>query len=107
MTSYDYDVTIMGHDYEDGEWASDQVPIRVGFGEDLGYAASSYDDAVAFVLGITEEQALEWERMSGCNGLDIVIYKEEHVDGQYTGNFDVVGQYSWIGTTRTDDYKDD
>lgn len=97
--TYDYCVAIMGRNYDEecGEWSPDLKIIRIGFGEEPSYVFDSYERAVEFVEAIKSEQALEWERICGCSGLDIAIYEELVVDNTYTGDFSECGCYAWVG----------
>ena len=46
---------------------------------------------------ITAEQALEWERQTECNGLDIVIFADPTADWVYELAFRELGFAEWIG----------
>lgn len=91
MAEYDYCVTVTGDNFIDGEWAYEHELV-------CDIPMDSESEAVEYLLSITKEQALEWERESGRNGLDIVVYADE-VDesGVYTFEFHVAATCEWIG----------
>ena len=96
---YDYCVAVLGRNYNEeyGEWDMDLHIIRLGFGKEPYFNFDSYEKAVEFVESITPEQALEWARIRGCDGLDVAIYEEPVINNTYTGDFCDVGNYAWIG----------
>ena len=88
---WDYTVVIQGQDYEDGQWGDEHYHV-----EDVG--CGSLGEAISFVESVTPEQALEWERRSGCNGLDICVFADEvEEDGTYSLEFEVVTESNWVG----------
>lgn len=70
MAIYEYSVHVMGDCYINGNWAYDFFHL-------CDIPMGSESEAVEYLLGITKEQALEWERNSESNGLYIVAYADE------------------------------
>ena len=92
--TYVYTVEVMGCDFIDSEWSDEHEFVC-----DIHFDTEK--EAVDFLFGITKEQALEWERRSRCNGLDVVIFADPVMDdGTYELGFHVVGEYEWIGADR-------
>ena len=87
---YEYWVTIDGDDFdfECEEWCGCNKRI-----EDICF--DTYDEARSFVLGITKEQAVSYEKKAGTNSLDITVYKETVIDGHYD-DVCAVGFADWI-----------
>lgn len=101
----EYWVTITGDNYDSeyDEWLGDGAMVAQRcFG--------TYDDAKAFVRGMTPEQALYWEDRAGTNGLCLGIHKFEVADGCYERCHDL-GTADWIGDRYNGDdfwdYKED
>lgn len=89
--TYDYTVAIQGNDFiPDYGWADERYPLKE---ESFG----TYEEACEFVRSITPEQALEWERETDCNGLDIVIFADPVIDWMYELSFKELGCCEWIG----------
>ena len=90
-TTYEYNVMISGNDYiPDYGWADEHYHLK-------DECFDTYEEACEFVRGITKEQALEWERETGCNGLDIVIFADPLIDWMYELSFETLGFCEWIG----------
>jgi hypothetical protein len=89
--TYDYTVVIQGNDYDpDYGWADEHYHLK-------DESFDTYEEACEFVRGITPEQALEWERETECNGLDIVIFADPLIDWMYELSFEALGFCEWIG----------
>lgn len=91
--TYDYMVAIQGNDYdfEYDCWEDEHYHLK-------DVLCDSYEEACEFLRSITPEQALEWERQTKCNGLDITIFADPVLpDGTYELAFTVVGECEWIG----------
>lgn len=88
---YTYSVMISGNDYDpDYGWADEHYVLKTeGF--------DTYREACEFVRSITAEQALEWERQTECNGLDIVIFADPAADWVYELASKELGYAEWIG----------
>lgn len=94
-TIYEFTVQINGNDYDpDYGWADEHYTLKEE-------TFDTYEEACEFLRGITPEQALEWERETDCNGLDVVIWKDELVGssivGWNYGDSAIVGESEWIG----------
>lgn len=89
--TYDYTIAVHGNDFIDGEWADEHYHV-------CDIPVDSKEKAIRYLRGITKEQALEWERESECNALDIIVFADE-VDeyGFYTLMFNIVATCEWIG----------
>lgn len=89
---YEYTVVIQGNDFiPDYGWADEHYHLDDALFDTL-------EEAREFVRSITPEQALEWERMTDCNGLDVVIFADPVLpDGTYELGFEIVGECEWIG----------
>jgi len=91
--TYDYMVVIQGNDYdfEYDCWEDEHYHLK-------DVLCDSYEEACEFLRSITPEQALEWERQTECNGLDIIIIADTVLpDGTDELDFIVVGECEWIG----------
>jgi hypothetical protein len=89
---YGYCAVIQGNDWsEDDGWAEEHA-----FVQDVPLADERL--AIQFLRGITPEQALRWERESGCNALDIIVVRDEVSHGMPTYGFEVVATCEWIGS---------
>lgn len=91
--TYDYTVAIQGNDYdfEDDSWYGEHYHLK-------DVPCDSYEEACEYLRSITPEQALEWERQTKCNGLDITIFADPVLpDGTYELDFSIVGECEWIG----------
>ena len=88
---WDYTVVVQGKNYAGGEWAEGTEHIK-------DVAADTLGEAVGFLESVTPEMALEWERSSGCNGLDVSVFADEVDDNNvYTMEFVVVAESFWVG----------
>lgn len=92
--TYGYTVSIQGNDYEpDYGWSDEHYHLK-----DVPF--DSYEEACEFLRSITPEQALDWERQTECNGLDIIILVDFILpDGthDYSHGFTMIGECEWIG----------
>lgn len=93
--AYDYTVQINGCDFDFDEecWYDEHYTVKEVVFDTL-------EEAQEFVRGITAKQALEWERETKCNGLDVVIWKDElngNQLGWHYGDSIVVGEREFIG----------
>lgn len=88
---HEYWVTITGDNYDSEyeEWLGDGEMVAER-------CFDTYEDAKAFVRGMTPEQALYWEDMAGTNGLCLAIYDEKVVNGHYDDTTGM-GAADWIG----------
>lgn len=95
-TIYEYTVQINGcdFDFEDKSWCDEHYTLKE---EVFGTLEHAQD----FVNSITAEQVLEYEQATNCNGLDVVIWKEEltgNCFGWHYGDSVVVGEKEWVGS---------
>lgn len=90
--TYDYTVAIHGNDYDpEYGWSDEHYHLK-------DVACDSYEEACEFLRNITQEQAIEWERQTKCNALDILIFADPVLpDGTYEIDFKIVGECEWIG----------
>ena len=95
MSAYDYTIEVRGNDWSAEEgWSDEHYHV-------CDIPMDSPEEAILHLLAITKEQALEWERESGCNGLDIVVFADEvNEDGVHTYEFNIVAECEWIGDGR-------
>lgn len=98
MSSYDYTVIVRGNDWsEEYGWADEHYHV-------CDIPMGSIEEAILYLLYITKEQALEWERESECNGLDVLVLADEvNEDGASTHGFNIaniVAECEWIGDGR-------
>lgn len=95
-TIYEYTVQINGcdFDFEDMCWCDEHYTVKEAVFDTL-------DEAKDFVNSITPEQVIEYERQTECNGLDVVIWKDELVGidnvGWHYGDSTVVGEKEFVG----------
>lgn len=91
---WDYTVVIQGQDYVEGVWGDEHHHV-----DDI--ACDSLGEAIARLESVTPGQALEWERLAGCNGLDICVFADEVLDGgSYGMEFAIVAESQWVGGQR-------
>lgn len=92
VVSYDYTVQINGCDFDFDEkcWFDEHHTVTE-------FVFDTLEEAQKFVRSITAEQALEWERQSDCNGLDVLIYKDEVLEGGNYDDFEIVGEREFVG----------
>lgn len=91
----DYTVVVQGNDWSAEEgWAAEHYHV-------CDIPMDSEEEAILFLLGITKEQALEWERESECNGLDVCVFADEvDENGVHAYGFNIVASCEWIGDGR-------
>ena len=90
--TYDYTVQINGcdFDFEDKCWCDEHYTLKE-------IVFDTLEQAQEFVRSITAEQALEWERETNCNGLDVLIFKDEVLEGGNYDDFEIVGEREFVG----------
>lgn len=95
VAEYDYTIEVRGNDWSAEEgWAPEHYHI-------CEIPMDGMNEAILYLLNITKEQALEWERKSRCNGVDILVFADEvDENGVYTLEFNVVAECEWIGDGR-------
>lgn len=57
----------------------------------------TFEQAQEFVRSITAKQAREWERETKCNGLRVLIFKDEVLEGGNYDDFEIVGEREFVG----------
>lgn len=89
---YDYTVVVQGNDWdEDNGWHDEHYHV-------CDIPMDGEKEAIEYLHSITKEQALEWERQSKCNGLDIVVFADEINEyGVPTYEVSIVAECEWIG----------
>ena len=94
--TYDYTVQINGCDFEfesncwcDYWYDKPRVLKEVTF--------DTFEQAQEFVSSITAKQAREWEREVKRNGLRVIIFKDEVLDGGNYDDFEIVGEREFVG----------
>lgn len=91
--NYVYTVSISGQDW-DSEYGWEGDTFLVGEEPEFG----TYEEACEYVHSITTEQVAEWEKQTRCNGVSLLIYRDEFKNGMAELEFKVVGCAEWIGT---------
>ena len=92
VITYDYTVQINGcdFDFESKCWYDEHYTLKEVVFDTL-------EEAQEFVRNITARQALEWERKSKCNGLDVLIYEDEVLEGGNYDDFRIIGEREFVG----------
>ena len=92
VITYDYTVQINGcdFDFESECWYDEHYTLKEVVFDTL-------EEAQEFVRNITARQALEWERKSKCNGLDVLIYEDEVLEGGNYDDFRIIGEREFVG----------
>lgn len=95
MGTYEYTVSVSGNDWdEECGWHDEHYHV-------CDIPMGSIEEAILYLLYITKEQALEWERESECNGLDVLVFADEvDENGTPTHGFNIVAECEWIGDGR-------
>ncbi len=93
---YDYTVQINGCDLiEEGDeffWSDWHLTI----GERI---FDSEEQAREFIKSVTPQMLVDWEKQSKCNSIEIIVYKDEVLEGGNYDDFSIVGSAEWAGTT--------
>lgn len=96
-----YTVEISGIDwFEDpdtgnGYWGEEHYVCET-------FEFDTYEEAKGFVLDMTEEQVIAYEKNEHCNSLDVCIYKRIAIS-EYGEEWNLEGDAAWIGNNKVEE----